>query len=115
MRFHHVGLEVTNLEKSMAFYQQLLNLEIETRFSFMNEDIVFLGSKDYRLELIETQEDVRTVHICFEVPNLHEVMNQFHRTQKLEGPYELENGWQTVFYEGPNREIIEFIQIGNTL
>lgn len=115
MRFHHYGIEVANLKKSTSFYQKLLDLEIETRFSFMNEEIVFLASRDFRLELVETQEDEKNVHICFEVPNLYELMNQFNLAQKLEGPYKLDNGWETVFYEGPNQEIIEFIQIGNTL
>lgn len=115
MHFHHLGIEVPNLEKSISFYQKLFDFEVETRFSFMNEEIVFLASRDFPLELIESQEEEKTVHICFEVPNLHEVMNQFHCTQKLEGPYKLDNGWETVFYEGPNQEIIEFIQIEHKL
>ncbi len=115
MRFHHYGIEVENLEESTTFYQEIFGLEIETRFSFMNEEIVFLTSDDIRLELIETSEHDKTTHICFEVNDLHEAIKKLNRIRRLEGPYKLENGWETVFYEGPNQEILEFIQIGNTL
>jgi len=112
MRFHHFAVEVENLEESITFYKKLLGLEMESRFAFMDEEIVFLASKNFRLELIANPEDVKTTHICFEVNNLREVMTQFNPNQKLEGPYKLQNGWETVFYEGPNQEIIEFIQVG---
>lgn len=115
MKLHHYGIEVENLEESITFYQNLLGLEIESRFTFMDEKIAFLGSDDFRLELVETQEEIKTTHICFEVKNLPEIIKQLDRMHKLEGPYKLENGWETVFYEGPNQEIIEFLQIGNTL
>ena len=112
MRFHHFAIEVENLEESITFYKKLLGLKIENRFSFFDEEIVFLTSENFRLELVETPKDDKTTHICFEVSNLHEVMNQFDHRQKLEGPYKLKNGWETIFYKGPNQEIIEFIQIG---
>lgn len=115
MRFHHYAIEVENLEESITFYKKLLGLEIESRLSFMDEEIVFLVSDDFRLELIETPEYDKTAHICFAVNNLQDVMNEFNSYQKLEGPYKLHNGWETVFYEGPNQETIEFIQIGNKL
>ncbi len=115
MRFHHFAVEVENLEESITFYKKLLGLEIESQFSFMDEKIVFLASDDFRLELIANPEDVKTTHICFEVNNLCEVMNEIDSKQKLEGPYKLQNGWEIVFYEGSNQEIIEFIQIGNKL
>ncbi|QTD39525.1 VOC family protein [Sporosarcina sp. Te-1] len=110
MHFHHYGVNVRNLEQSVAFYQELLNLEIETSFTFMEEKIVFLISGKFRLELIETDEAEKTIHLCFEVKDLLEVMNCLNDAKKLEGPYQLHNGWKTVFYEGPSREIIEFIQ-----
>ncbi|MCG3088336.1 VOC family protein [Sporosarcina cyprini] len=115
MRFHHYGVNIRNLEQSTAFYQELLNLEIETRFSFMEEKIVFLSSGDFRLELIETEEDENILHFCFEVTDLQVVMSRLDKMKKIEGPYLLHNGWQTAFYEGPNREIIEFLQTTSTV
>ncbi|MBB4825060.1 catechol 2,3-dioxygenase-like lactoylglutathione lyase family enzyme [Sporosarcina luteola] len=115
MRVHHYGLDVKDLEQSTSFYQDLLNLKIETRFSFMEEEIVFLASGGFRLELIKTEEEEKTIHICFEVADLLEVMNRLDCADRLEGPYELPNGWKTVFYKGPSQEILEFIQIESTV
>ena len=115
MRFHHYGVEVENLEESSTFYQKLFGLEIDNRFSFMNEEIVFLASENFRLELVESQAEIKTTHICFEVTNLRDVIKKLNHFPKLEGPYKLENGWETVFYVSPYQEIIEFLQNGNTL
>ncbi|GKV56637.1 hypothetical protein NCCP2222_25840 [Sporosarcina sp. NCCP-2222] len=115
MRFHHYGVNVRNLDMSIAFYRELLNLELETLFTFMEERIVLLASGDFRIELIETEEDEKTIHLCFEVTDLQEVMSRLNGMKKIEGPYQLHNGWRTVFYEGPNLEIIEFLQTASTV
>ncbi|WP_312473768.1 VOC family protein [Neobacillus sp.] len=112
MRFHHYAIEVNNLEESIAFYKKYLGFQTESRFFFMGEEIVFLASNDFRLELISGQgENDKTTHLCFEVSDLHEVMNRFDDIRKIEGPYKLQNGWETVFFEGPDQEIIEFLQV----
>lgn len=115
MHFHHYGVYVRNLDESIVFYRELLDLKIEARFTFMEEKIVFLSSGDFRLELIETEEDENTIHFCFEVADLQEVMSRLDEMKKIEGPYQLHNGWKTVFYEGPNLEIIEFLQTASTV
>lgn len=111
VRFHHVGLEVGNFEESVEYYKQLFNLEVEDQFSFLGEEVVFLATGDFRLELVSNTHESKETHICFEVENLQNVMKQFRYGRKIEGPFKLENGWETVFYEGPNQEIIEFLQI----
>lgn len=111
LRFHHYGLEVTNMEEAITFYENVLGFQTESRFSFMEEEIMFLTLENFRLELIPGQQGL--THLCFEVNNLFDVMKQLGELQKLEGPYELQNGWKTVFYEGPHQEIIEFLQVSN--
>ncbi|WP_286230368.1 VOC family protein [Neobacillus mesonae] len=112
MRFHHYGLEVSNMEESIDFYKKGLGLEVESRMFFMDEEIVFLASPDFRLELIfGTQEAGVSRHICFEVRDLDSVMSRFSGYEVAEGPYKLQNGWQTVFYKGPEGEVIEFLQV----
>ncbi|EKN69133.1 hypothetical protein BABA_11181 [Neobacillus bataviensis LMG 21833] len=111
MRFHHYALEVKNIEEAISFYKRYLGFQEENRMLFMEEEIVFLVMGDFRLELISGRQAVEQMaHICFEVSSLCEVMDRFADVRKIEGPYELDNGWNTVFYEGPNREIIEFLQ-----
>ncbi|WHY67276.1 VOC family protein [Neobacillus sp. SuZ13] len=110
MRFHHYGLEVNNLEESVAFYKKHLGLQEECRIFFMGEIIVFLTAGNFRLELISNRHEEKHAHLCFEVNDLNEVIDQFNGNRKIEGPYKLTNGWETLFYEGPNNEVIEFLQ-----
>jgi lactoylglutathione lyase len=116
MRFHHFAIEVKDLETSIAFYQTFIGLHEEGRIAFNDEKIVFLANSDFRLELISGGQlnAHSTIHICFEVNELSEIMWKFTENgiTALEGPYKLDNGWQTVFYHGPDNEIIEFLQIG---
>lgn len=115
MRFHHFAIEVGDLETSIAFYQDFIGLREEERILFNEEEIVFLVGNDFRLELISggQQQDFQAVHICFEVDRIDEVIKTFNENgmSAIEGPYKLKNGWETVFYMGPDQEIIEFLQI----
>ncbi|MEH6995240.1 VOC family protein [Neobacillus drentensis] len=115
MRFHHFAIEVKELETSIAFYQKYLGLHEEDRLHFNKENIVFLSNYDLRIELISggQQNNSQGIHICFEVNNVQEIITIFneHGISALEGPYKLNNGWETVFYEGPDNEVIEFLQI----
>ncbi|WHY86496.1 VOC family protein [Neobacillus novalis] len=114
MRVHHFGLEVNIMEESVAFYKKHLGFQEECRMFFLGEEIVFLALGDFRLELISGHlGNNKTTHICFEVSDLHEVMKRFDDIRKIEGPYKLENGWETVFFEGPEGEIIEFLELSS--
>lgn len=115
MRFHHFAIEVKDLETSIGFYQKYLGLHEEGRLQFNKEDIVFLANHDFRIELISGgQKNVsQGVHICLEIDSVQEIINTFNQNGIIaaEGPYKLKNGWKTVFYEGPNNEVIEFLQV----
>lgn len=114
MKLHHVGVNVIHLRNSIEFFKSEFGFEIESHFIFMEEEIVFLTLDDFRLELVSSNEEKQlNIHICFEVNNLIDVMARCKALRKMEGPYELDNGWQTVFYEGPNQEIVEFLQVSS--
>jgi len=111
MKLHHVGVNVSHLRNSIEFFKREFGFEIESHFIFMEEEIVFLTLGDFRLELVSSNEENQfNTHICFEVNKLIDVMARCKALRKMEGPYELDNGWLTVFYEGPNQEIVEFLQ-----
>ena len=112
MKFHHFGVTVNHLEEALDFFKSHLGFEEESRFVFMGEEIVFLTLGDFRIELVSSQEEHElNIHICIEVNKLTDLMAQSKSFRKIEGPYKLDNGWQTIFYKGPNQEIIEFLQI----
>lgn len=114
MRFHHFAIEVSDLESSIAFYQKYLGLHEEVRLQFNEENIVFLKNNDFRLELISggPQQVSEGVHICFEVDTVQKVISIFNENgiSAIEGPCKLKNGWTIVFYQGPDNEVIEFLQ-----
>jgi lactoylglutathione lyase len=115
MHFHHFAIEVKDLETSLAFYQKYLGLHEEDRIEFNKENIVFLANNNFRLELISggQQNHSQGIHICLEVDNVQEIIRIFNNNgiSAIEGPYKLNNGWETVFYTGPDNEVIEFLQI----
>lgn len=115
MRFHHYGLEVSNLEESIKHYTNLLGLEVESKHSFLGEEIAFLSSTHFRLELVCHPHSTNSAHLCFEVSDLQQVINTFGTNKIAEGPYKLDNGWESVFYEGPHHEMIEFLQLAQSL
>ena len=53
MKLNWVTLKVNNLEKSVAFYSEFLNLDIAERFGNEEHQIVMLGKEDEaKIELI---------------------------------------------------------------
>ena len=109
MRFHHIGLEVRDVERAAAFYRSLYGFELEERLTLMGEEIAFLRMGEFRLELYEG-EDHAASHICFEVDDIEPYLVT---QQVLEGHYELENGWRTAFFQGVDGEVIELLQRNN--
>lgn len=116
MKWHHAGIHVSDLETSVAFYEKLFEFNVVDAFHLEGESIVFLQNSDVMLELIYQEEGKpawSSNHICIEVENIDEWMQTIHRKglTPVEGPLQLKNGWKTVFYEGPDREVIELLQV----
>jgi len=115
MQIHHYAMEVRNLEKSKQFYKEILHFQEETSIQFLGENIIFLTLGGIRLELIESRDlqyQHDRMHLCFQVKNLKDTINDLAIKQMriIEGPYHLENGWKIVFFEGPDGEVLEFLE-----
>jgi lactoylglutathione lyase len=114
MRIHHFAIEVKDISKSKAFYEDILGIKEHQRVNFNQEVIIFLELDGFKLELIENKQTNLTdhVHLCFETENLPKLIKKLELISLIpeEGPYELENDWKTVFYRGPDNEVVEFLQ-----
>ena len=111
---HHIGIYVTDLEKSLQFYETILPVETKETLNWNSLELMFLRGEGFVLELIPaTLPDSRTTHIAFAVESVETKIMELQQLEitPTEGPYKLENGWQTVFYEGPDGEEIEFINV----
>ncbi|MFD0671517.1 VOC family protein [Cohnella sp. GCM10027633] len=122
-KIEHVGIMVSSLERSIAFYENVVGLKyLETllhtngviRLAFL----AFPDSLDTEVELIEgytgsLAREGRVHHIAFTVDNLDE---EFARVGALnvEGLDEsittLPNGSRYFFFSGPDGESLEFFQ-----
>ncbi|MCF6138420.1 VOC family protein [Pseudalkalibacillus berkeleyi] len=113
MNVHHFGIETNQLEQSIQFYKKL-GFNVESEMELLGERLVFLKLQSFRVELALVEESLKLTsnkHIAFEIKNLDEFLREHHDLEISEGPYTFENGWKTVFIAGPNREIIELIQL----
>ncbi|SFC17537.1 lactoylglutathione lyase [Bacillus sp. OV322] len=114
MYLHHIAIGVTDIEASIDFYQRILGFTFSRTVQFRGSDIPFLELNGCTLDLIlvkEVPKDLGEHHFCFEVPYLKETIRRLlaEDIPLLEGPFQLEN-LQTVFFQGPSGEVIEFLQ-----
>jgi lactoylglutathione lyase len=121
MRFHHAALEVADLGKSLAFYQERLGFVVELLLELPGEKVAFLVLEQMRLELVAGSGErsyhaqaSSPSHLAFQVADLDAIIQSFERNgmKPAEGPYELHNGWKTIFFTGPDGELLEFLQTG---
>jgi lactoylglutathione lyase len=117
MKLHHVGIYVNDLPESETFYKKL-GYKVETKLTILNEKITFMSNKTdgSLIELIYT-ENVKavegTIHLAWNIVRLEEKVEWLAANgyQPTWGPQRLENGWKTVFFQGPNLETIELLEI----
>jgi len=122
-KIEHVGIMVSALDKSIAFYEQTVGLaHLETithtngviRLAFLS----FPGSPDTEVELIEgfdgqLADAGRVHHVAF---NVDDIEAEFVRIRALgvdsldEQITSLPNGSRYFFFNGPDGEALEFFQ-----
>ncbi|MED2972255.1 VOC family protein [Fictibacillus sp. B-59209] len=113
MRVHHYGIAVKDLDAAAEFYIKALNMKELFRTRWMGEELLFLESGSMKIELIAQTGTVgEAVHVAYQTDDLEYLAGRLQQEGIVpsEGPYVLENGWRTVFYEGPSGEMIEFVE-----
>lgn len=115
MKFHHVGIQVSDLKRSYLFYNEYFGFQAGERFTLADESILFLEKGEMKLELFTSElRPVQTEnHLCWQVESLDEVMFELKQKGLLprEDPIVVGNGWRIVFYEGPDHEVIELLEV----
>jgi lactoylglutathione lyase len=124
-KIEHVGIMVKNLETSIAFYRDVIGMELRDTLVHTNGVIrlaflSFKGSEETELELIEGYNDQlplegKVHHIAFAVDNVEEEVERL-RTHDVkwidEGITTLPNGSRYMFFHGPDGEWIEVFEPG---
>ncbi|MDG5790017.1 VOC family protein [Evansella sp. AB-P1] len=123
-KIEHVGVMVTDLEASIAFYRDVVGLEVISSMELDNgTKLYFLGfpnAKETVVELVARKvssfpEEGRVHHICFTVDNIEEEVERLKEINAAfvdENINTLPNGAKNIFIYGPDRERIEFLETG---
>lgn len=88
MKFNWVTFKVSDLDKSMAFYTEVLNLEIAAKFGNEERQIVMLGKADEtKVELIfeptaKVENPGKGVSIGFEIDDLDGLVSKLKESGK---------------------------------
>lgn len=88
MKFNWVSLKVSDLDKSVAFYKEMLNLEIAEKFGNGNFQIVMLGkAQEPKVELIydpqgKVENPGKGVSIGFEIDDLDGLVDALKKSGK---------------------------------
>ncbi|MFF2289842.1 VOC family protein [Peribacillus butanolivorans] len=123
-RVDHIGVVVRDLEKSITFYQDVLDLKLKSRVPHTDGviQLAFLGyndSNETEIELIQGYSDTlpseATIHhfaICVD-----DIEEEYARIQGFENVelidqeiITLPNGYRYFYIYGPEKEWIEFFQ-----
>ncbi|CEG27301.1 VOC family protein [Bacillus sp. B-jedd] len=112
-KFHHYAIECANIEEVLSFYQNVIGVRLENKVHFEGKMVWFLTLGAFRLEIVEEEGPAGSGHLCFRVEDLDAAMRRMEGASLTvqEGPYELENGWRTVFFNGPGGETIELLEL----
>ncbi|NKB81228.1 MAG: VOC family protein [Nitrospirales bacterium] len=117
----HTRMRVSDMDQTLAFYQQVLGLEIlERKVSPRGSHLAFLAVPNSE-ELIElcsfppsgpvmVEEDL--VHLAFEVENLDETIQELQSKQIpiTDGPTCTSSGSRFIFIDAPDGYEIELIE-----
>ena len=122
MKTNHIGIRVRDIEASTKFYCDLLDFEFDHRFETPKLILVFLKNEDTKIELVYSKDGeydyVRNgilEHFAFTVPDIYAHVEKlknnnvnFISKNVIKFKDEL-----IVFFEGPNGEKLELVQVDN--
>ncbi|MGI6358591.1 MAG: VOC family protein [Bacillota bacterium] len=123
LEFSHVGLVVTDLERSIRFYRDVVGLKVLEHYpdSGNGIDIAFVGSDTPAIELLcytdpdkrRRPERGRYDHFAWYVPDIEQKVAELKQKGVQFVPDEIRSaldGRRIAFFHGPDGERIELVQ-----
>ncbi|EEG77973.1 VOC family protein [Dethiobacter alkaliphilus] len=118
MKFVWCTITVKNMEESLKFYQEIVGLSVNKRFTAGPEmELVFLGDGETQVELIcnpsqKAPRQVEGISIGFEVKSVDEMI-QYIKEKGLEvdsGPFQPNPHVRFFFVKDPNGVSVQFVE-----
>ncbi len=116
MKFGHIGIKVTDIERSKKFYTEVLDCKIIKDYQYPAANLVFLDAHGTIIELIyKAENEERAIgpveHIAFKVESLDEKMEKLKSLGvEVQGEPRVVGSARIVFFDGPDGERFEFVE-----
>lgn len=125
LKLDHFAFEVTNMDKAVAFYGDVLGLELKSRGvnEEVNEAYAFFGLGECTLELLSNtspgasmpklgDNPLRTPHLAFQTDDMDATLDMMREKNIpiIKGPLEIPGKERWVYFSDPDGNILEFIQ-----
>ncbi|QRG67293.1 VOC family protein [Brevibacillus choshinensis] len=121
----HVAMIVTEMDRSIAFYQEMFGYQVRLRGQSPIREMTFLyhdNQPGFEIELIrdltpmgDYSEQGLVNHLAFTVDDIDEAINHYREKGiefKTETPNPSLDGGRTIFFYGPDRELLQFVEPG---
>jgi lactoylglutathione lyase len=123
-RIEHIGIQVQDLDRSIAFYRDVLGLTLHGRRTFGSAELAFLAAEgdSALLELVarpenEPRGDGAVHHLAFTVAALEAVTARLREhgvALESDAPIAIWDGMRVQFFRGPDGELLELFERPNT-
>ncbi|WEG16348.1 hypothetical protein PQ478_17835 [Alkalihalophilus pseudofirmus] len=113
MKLHHLGIDVVDLDKSTDYIQSIYQARFLFEITFGEETIRFFQLNEFVLELIyNPAKEQLSCHIAWQVDSIDHILNHISSEdeKKIEGPYQFENGWTSIFFEVDEELYVEWVE-----
>ena len=133
---HHFAVTVTDLDRAVAFYRDVLNLDVRTRFAVggdafetgvgiegVSADFAHMDAGDARVELVEYTPEGDAVaesdlnqpggtHLGLEVDDLDAVYESLPEDiEPIAEPQKTESGTRIMFVRDPDGTLVELLEL----
>ena len=118
-KVEHIGIMVSDLDRSIAFYRDVLGLEFVERLKNNATEIAFFKVGDVQIELVKgssapyEKTDGIVNHLTFTVMDLDAAL-QMLKDKGVElinsEPVAIWGGMRVLFFSGPDGERLEFFE-----
>ncbi|UOF92430.1 VOC family protein [Fodinisporobacter ferrooxydans] len=120
-RFEHVGILVSDMERSLAFYKEVFGLQLRLRAALNEQvELAFLyhpDQPDFEVELIGGKamdaKEGFVNHLAVRVENIDAAMERLKQLgvkMRDEVPRVILNRVKIAFFEGPDGEALELVE-----
>jgi glyoxylase I family protein len=117
-KLNHVGIYVSDTQRSIAFYQQLFGFEIIREFTSGEAKITMLDLEGGMLELVQRPgspskpPEGNWSHLAIHEPNFDLVLEKLKARSIPTRLIQIDNGNRLCFFSDPDGHVIEIMDMG---